>query len=223
MVALAYSAGYRGTTLQLGPDESARAMYDSDTAGGVRACTRCSMRRRGCRGCSEPSIKAIDGLPEKIRTVIDGLQALRGIKNDSAATIVAEVGPLSHFARPKLLMGYSGMVSSEGCTGDGVRRGAITKTDNAHPRRILGEAAWAYKHRPAMSPQMKKRQERLSEEVREIAWQAQGRLCTRYRRLLAKGELRQKVTTAIGREPLGFIWAIGIQVYSGAAPHGSRP
>ncbi len=52
----------------------------------------------------------------------------------------------------------------------------------------------------------------MSEEVKEIAWKAQHRLCTRYRRLLAKGKLRQKVTTAIGRELLGFIWAIGVQV-----------
>lgn len=156
--------------------------------------------------------EAIEGLPAEMRAVIAGLQALRGIKQVSAATIVAEVGPLSRFPRPKPLMGYSGMVSSEDSTGDKVRRGAITKTGNAHLRRIVGEAAWAYQYRPAMSPEMKKRQEGLSEEVKEIAWKAQHRLCTRYRRLVAKGKLRSKVTTAIGRELLGFIWAIGTQI-----------
>jgi hypothetical protein len=109
-------------------------------------------------------------------------------------------------------MGYSGMVSSEDSTGDRVRRGAITKTGNAHLRRIMGEAAWAYQYRPAMSPELKKRQEGLSEEVKEIAWKAQHRLSSRFRRLMAKGKLRQKVNVAIGRELLGFIWAIGIQV-----------
>jgi transposase len=147
-----------------------------------------------------------------MRAVIAGLQALRGIKAMSAATIVAEAGPLSHFERPKRLMGYSGMVSSEDSTGSSVRRGAITKTGNAHLRRIVGEAAWAYQHRPAMSAELKKRQEGLSEEVKEIAWKAQHRLCSRYRRLVAKGKLRQVVITAIGRELLGFIWAIGMQV-----------
>jgi len=63
-----------------------------------------------------------------------------------------------------------------------------------------------------MSPEIKKRQEGLSEEVKEIAWKAQHRLCSRFRRLSAKGKLHQKVTTAIGRELLGFIWAIGVQV-----------
>jgi len=156
--------------------------------------------------------QAIEVLPAEMRALIAGLQALRGIKQVSAATIVAEVGPLSRFPRPKQLMGYSGMVSSEDSTGDRVRRGAITKTGNAHLRRIVGEAAWAYQYRPAMSPELKKRQEGLSEEVKEIAWKAQHRLSSRFRRLTAKGKLRQKVTVAIGRELLGFIWAIGIQV-----------
>ena len=156
--------------------------------------------------------QAIEAAPPEMQALIAGLQALRGIKKVSAATIVAEVGPLSRFPRPKQLMGYSGMVSSEDSTGSSVRRGAITKTGNAHLRRIVGEAAWAYQYRPAMSPVLRKRQEGLSEEVKEIAWKAQHRLCSRFRRLLAKGKLRQKVTTAIGRELLGFVWAIGMQV-----------
>ena len=156
--------------------------------------------------------QAIEAAPAEMRALIAGLQALRGIKSVSAATIVAEVGPLSRFRRPKQLMGYSGMVSSENSTGSSVRRGAITKTGNAHLRRIAGEAAWAYQHRPAMSPVLKKRQAGLSEEVKEIAWKAQHRLCARFRRLLAKGKLRQKVTTAIARELPGFVWAVGVQV-----------
>lgn len=156
--------------------------------------------------------QAVESVPSEMRAVIDGLQALRGIKKISAATIVAEVGPLSRFSRPKQLMGYSGMVSREDSTGQHVQRGAITKTGNAHLRRIVGEAAWSYKHRPAMSPLLKKRQEGLSEEVKEIAWKAQHRLWSRTRRLLAKGKIKPKVVTAVGRELLGFIWAIGVQV-----------
>ena len=156
--------------------------------------------------------QAVEGLPQEMKAMVAGLQALRGIKQVSAVTIVAEVGPLSRFERPKQLMGYSGMVSSEDSTGNRVRRFGITKTGNAHLRRVAGEAAWAYQYRPAMSAALKKRQEGLSEEVKEIAWKAQHRLCTRYRRLLAKGKVKQQVTTAVGRELLGFIWAIGVQV-----------
>jgi transposase len=156
--------------------------------------------------------QAVESLPETMKAVVAGLQALRGIKQVAAVTYVAELGPLSRFKHPRQLMGYSGMVSAENSTGDRVRRGAITKTGNAHIRRVSGESAWAYQFRPAMSAEIKKRQEGLSEEVKEIAWKAQHRLCKRYRHLLAKGKVRQEVVTAVGRELLGFVWAIGVQV-----------
>jgi hypothetical protein len=40
----------------------------------------------------------------------------------------------------------------------------------------------------------------------------QQRLHQRYRKLLAKGKNKGVVVTAIGRELLGFIWAIGTKV-----------
>lgn len=90
--------------------------------------------------------------------------------------MMRELGRTVRFARPKQLMGYSGMVSSENSTGDSVRRGAITKTGNAHLRRVIGEAAWAYQRRPSIYAALTKRQEGLSKEVKEIAWKAQHRV-----------------------------------------------
>jgi transposase len=52
----------------------------------------------------------------------------------------------------------------------------------------------------------------VGEEVREIAWKAQHRLYTRYRKLTARGKDKGKVVTPTGRELLGFIWAIGVKV-----------
>jgi transposase len=144
--------------------------------------------------------------------VIQSLQALRGIAQISAVTVVAELGEISRFQKARQLMGYSGAVSSEHSSGKRIQRGPITKTGNAHLRRIAMEAAWAYRHRPAIGPALRKRQEGLSEEVKEIAWKAQHRLNQRYRNLAATGKEKQKVVTAVGRELLGFIWAIGVQV-----------
>ncbi len=72
------------------------------------------------------------------------------------------------------------------------------------------EAAWAYRHRPTIGAALRKRQAGLSEEVKEIAWKAQHQLHKRYRNLLAAGKAK-KVVTAVGRERLGFIWALGVQ------------
>jgi transposase len=153
--------------------------------------------------------RAVAAAPPAIQAVIAALQALRGVQQVAAATIVSEVGPLTRFAHPRQLMAYSGTVPSEYSTGDHIRRGAITKTGNAHLRRVLIEAAWAYRHRPSCTGALRQRQRDLPEPIRAIAWQAQVRLCHRYRWLTARGKLKPQVVTAIGRELLGFIWAIG--------------
>ena len=55
---------------------------------------------------------------------------------------------------------------------------------------------------------IRKREEGLPEDVRNIAWNAQLRLCHRYRRMIARGKNHNVVVTAIARELAGFIWAI---------------
>jgi transposase len=155
---------------------------------------------------------AIETVPEKMRAVIQGLQSLRGIAKISAVSIVAELGEISRFAKPAQLMGYSGAVSGEQSSGERTQRGAITKAGNAHLRRIVVEAAWSYRHRPNIGATLAARQKDNSEAVKEIAWKAQHRLHSRYSKLLAKGKTKQKVVTAVGRELLGFIWAIGVHV-----------
>jgi transposase len=156
--------------------------------------------------------EAVKGAPPQMRAVIAALQALRGIAHISAVTVVAELGELSRFARATQLMAYGGIVASENSSGERTRRGNITKTGNAHLRRVVVEAAWAYRHRPAVGATLRKRQETVSEEIKEISWKAQQRLHERYRKLLARGKNKGVVVTAVGRELLGFIWAIGIQV-----------
>ena len=156
--------------------------------------------------------EAIEATPAAMRAVIDALQALRGIAKLAAATIVAEVGQLSRFDRARQLMGYSGAVASEHSSGLRVRRGAITKTGNAHLRHIVVEAAWSYRHQPRIGPTLRQRQVGQRQAVKAIAWKAQHRLHGRYQRLLARGKVPQQVVTAVARELLGFIWAIGVAV-----------
>ena len=155
---------------------------------------------------------AIAAAPAEIRAVVDGLQALRGVARISAATIVAEVGQISRFAKPRQLMGYTGAVPSEHSSGESIRRGTITKTGNAHLRRILIEAAWAYRYRPNIGRNLHLRQEGTSEDVKAIAWKAQHRLHHRYVTLAARGKTKQHIITAIARELAGFVWAVGVTV-----------
>ena len=140
--------------------------------------------------------------------VVQALQSLRGVSLIVSATTVAEIGDFKRFQNPQELMSYLGLVPSEHSSGEKTRRGSITKAGNTHVRRMLVEAAWAYRFRARVSRALLKRQEDLPQSIRDIAWKAQVRLCTRYRRLWARGKVKAVVTTAIARELCGFIWAI---------------
>jgi len=152
----------------------------------------------------------------ELREVIQGLQALRGIAHISAITIAAELGQISRFEGARQLMGYSGIVPSEDSSGTRKQRGSITKTGNSHLRRIAVEAAWSYRLPPGVGPALRKRQEGVPQEIKEIAWKAQNRLYKRYCRLAASRKDQRKIITALGRELLGFIWAIGIKAETAA-------
>ncbi len=156
--------------------------------------------------------EAIEKTSEEMREVIAALQALRGVAKMTAVTIVAEVGQLSRFPSPRQIMGYSGAVASEHSSGERTRRGGITKTGNAHLRRVLVEAAWSQRFSPVVTRRLRERQEGLGPEVLEIAAKARHRLHARYRRLLARGKTKQQTVTAVARELAGFVWAIGVAV-----------
>lgn len=141
-------------------------------------------------------------------TTIAALQAMRGVKLVTAATVVSEVGDINRFRTPRELMAYAGMVPAERSSGGRVRRGSITKTGNAHLRRIVIEAAWHYRHQPVVSGDLRQRQSTAPPQACTIAWNAQQRLNKRYRHLLARGKTSHQTVVAVGRELLGFIWAI---------------
>ena len=71
-----------------------------------------------------------------------------------------------------------------------VKQHGITDID---PRLVLG----------------KKRQEDLTEEIKQITWKAQHRLNLKLRRMTATGKPSQKAVVGVARELLGFVWAVG--------------
>lgn len=146
-----------------------------------------------------------------MKAVIEALQALRGVAKITAITLTTEVGTFARFERPTQVMSYTGVVPSERSSGAHDRRGAITKAGNSHLRRVLIEAAWQYRHGPRMNLRQKQLLKKLSPRVGEIAWKAQERLHRRFWRLSAKSKPAGKVVTAVARELVGFIWAIGVE------------
>lgn len=161
--------------------------------------------------------KRVERISEQIRqlsgqtqlnTLNMSLQSLRGVSQIVSAVVVSELGDLTRFESPSKLMAYLGLVPSQHNSGDKKRPGKITKTGNGHVRRALVEAAQAYRLPARKSRAIAKRNEGLPQEICKIAWQAQVRLCGRYKRLIFRGKNSNLVKTAIARELAGFMWAI---------------
>lgn len=162
--------------------------------------------------------KRVDGLDRQLEAaaggsafwpVIEAMMALRGVSLLAATIVVAEIGDLHRFASAPQLMAYLGLVPSEHSSGTTKSRGSITKTGNGHVRRVLVEAAWTYRHPARKTAYLQRRAERAPEQIQEIAWNAQKRLCARYRLMEGRGKLKVQACTAVARELAGFIWAIG--------------
>jgi transposase len=88
-------------------------------------------------------------------------------------------------------------------------RDGITKAGNGHVRRLITESTSAYRHPARKAPCIEQQAKHTTQEVQDIAWKAQTRLCSRYQMLEARRKLKVQVITAIARELTGFIWAIG--------------
>lgn len=148
----------------------------------------------------------------QLAPLVKALQSLRGVSLIVSATTVAELGDLTRFDSAKQLMAYLGLVPSEHSSGGTTRRGGITKTGNSHVRRALTEAAHTYCHPARETRVLLDRLEGLSQEVRQISWKAQVRLCGRFKSLLARGKNKKSVVTATARELAAFMWAIACAI-----------
>jgi transposase len=154
----------------------------------------------------EQDLRALLDL-KPLRPRVERLRCFRGIDDLTALTIAAELGDARRFATAPSLMAYVGLVPSEHSSGVKRAQGAITKTGNAHLRRVLVESAWHYRHHPFVSATLRARQEGAPADVIARAWTAQQRLHRRYTRFAARGKRKQHIVTAVARELTGFVWA----------------
>lgn len=157
-------------------------------------------------GGIEAEIMSLAGEPE-FAPQVARLRCFRGIDTLSAITIVAEVGDFRRFGSAASFMAFTGLVPSEHSSGLSVRHGSITKTGNAHLRRVLVEAAWAYRHRPAVGETLARRLQGQPPEVIAYAWTAQCRLSARFR-TLAPRKGHNKAVVAVARKLAGFVWGM---------------
>lgn len=144
---------------------------------------------------------------DKYSRPVSRLRSMRGIDVLSAMTILTEVIDFRRFGGPREFMGFLGLVPSQHSSGGSRRLGSITGTGNRRLRRIFVEAAWHYRHRPAVTKGLQERQADLDGEIKEYSWKAQQRLHKRYWRLESRKDKRIAVV-AVARELSGFVWSL---------------
>ncbi len=145
---------------------------------------------------------------EPYRKLVKHLRCLKGVDTLSAMTLAVEGQDLRRFESARNFMGYAGLGICESSSGGKIRRGGITKTGNAHLRRILVESAWSYRHGKSVGVVLEKRREGCPVEILKIARRAQDRLYKKFLKMTQRNKPIQKVVVAVARELAGFVWAI---------------
>lgn len=148
----------------------------------------------------------------RLQPWVEALQALRGVPFTVAVTTAAEIGDLTRFENPRQLMKCFGLIPSAYSSGERRRQGSLTTAGKTHARRALVEGAWAYRYPANVSRPLPWQLEPQPKAIQNIRWKAPGRLCKRFRRLMARGKHANHVVVAMAREPVGFMWAIAQQV-----------
>ncbi len=147
------------------------------------------------------------GQQEPYRRTVNALRCYRGINTITAVTLAAELHGIERFHTPRELMAYLGLTPSVHSSGGKTHRGKITKTGNAHARRVLVEAAWSQRHKPGIGIALRKRRHGQPAWAITQADRAMKRLHQRYTRMLHRGKPLGTVMVAIARELTGFVWA----------------
>jgi transposase len=80
--------------------------------------------------------------------VVTRLGCLRGVPTLTAFGLAVEIGDWQRLTG-RSIGAYLGLVPTESSSGQSHSRGSITKTGNAHARRLLIEAGWHHRPEPA--------------------------------------------------------------------------
>jgi transposase len=137
------------------------------------------------------------------------LRCLRGVSTLTATGLCVEVADWHRFTG-STIGAYLGLVPSEFSSGARRVQGGITKTGNAHARRLLVEAAWHHRRPLRPSRERARRADGQSAEVRARAEAGNRRLHQRWCRLEQRKKRPTVSVVAVARELAGWCWSLAV-------------
>lgn len=135
------------------------------------------------------------------------LACLRGISTLTAFGLAVEIGDFDRFTG-RTIGSFLGLVPSENSSGQSRSQGQITKTGDAHARRLLVEAAWHHKRQYRPGKRMRERWALAPAAVVERADRGNRRLHHRWLKLSGRKKRHTVANTAIAREMAGWCWSL---------------
>ena len=139
----------------------------------------------------------------RLQPVVEALEGLRGVPGPVAVPLVAERGDLTRVAPPRPVRSALGLLPSASSRGERRRPGALPHAGPTHARRVLVEGAWASRAPATVRRPLPRRWAPRPTPSQDRRGQAHGRLRTRARRRLARGQPATPVVVAMARELAG--------------------
>jgi len=142
--------------------------------------------------------------------VVHRLGCLRGVSTLTAFGLAVEIGDWHRFTG-STIGAYLGLVPTEHSSGGSRSQGSITKTGNAHARRLLVEAAWHHRktyRNPGVT--MRSRWEQASPAARARGHEGNHRLHQRWQTFTDRKKKPVVANVAVARELAGWCWSLAV-------------
>jgi transposase len=141
--------------------------------------------------------------------VVARLGCLRGIDTLTAFALAVEIGDWERLTGASI-GAYLGLVPSEHSSGASRSQGPITKTGNAHARRLLVEAAWHHRRPYRPTATLRRRWELAPPAARARGHAGNQRLNQRWQAFTEHHKRTVVANAAIARELAGWCWSLAI-------------
>jgi transposase len=141
--------------------------------------------------------------------VVRRLGCLRGISTLTGFALAVEIGEWTRFTGAGI-GAYLGLVPTESSSGASRVQGPITKTGNAHARRLLVEAAWHHRSTYRAGKTLRRRWELAPPAARVRGDLGNRRLHACWVRFTARRKKPVLADVAIARELAGWCWSLAI-------------
>ncbi|RZL75874.1 MAG: IS110 family transposase [Rhodococcus sp. (in: high G+C Gram-positive bacteria)] len=141
--------------------------------------------------------------------IVRRMCCLRGVSTLTGFALAVEIGDWNRFTG-NTIGSFVGLVPSEYSSGSSRVQGSITKTGNAHARRLLVEAAWHHRPRYHIGAVMRSRWEQAPAAARARGDEGNRRLHQRWVGFLERSKRPVIANVAIARELAGWCWSLAV-------------